>query len=203
MATRKPCSFSCDSLPPSMDFIDLTVESPVHRPSQTSSRSIIRSQRHLDSKPESFASHKNVSDILDATVKLTTRVVPTTCWSSSGETRRVIKSHAKVRSTKVTASNKSKNGSKSQFKNKTKPDEIINLDDTVLPEPSSSSRANNSTTLICAICLEELLSQRKPTATHCGHIFCEECLNRVMSKVKLCPQCRSGITKKSCIRLHF
>jgi hypothetical protein len=52
----------------------------------------------------------------------------------------------------------------------------------------------------CAICLDEI---EKPTATKCGHVYCEECIRELIRAQKTksrCPQCRkkvglSGLTK--------
>ena len=52
----------------------------------------------------------------------------------------------------------------------------------------------------CAICLDEI---GKPTATKCGHVYCDQCIRewiRAQKTKSRCPQCRknvglSGLTK--------
>jgi len=52
----------------------------------------------------------------------------------------------------------------------------------------------------CAICLDEI---EKPTATKCGHVYCDQCIRECIRAQKTksrCPQCRkkvglSGLTK--------
>jgi hypothetical protein len=52
----------------------------------------------------------------------------------------------------------------------------------------------------CVICLDEI---EKPTATKCGHVYCDQCVRewiRAQKTKSRCPQCRkkvglSGLTK--------
>ena len=52
----------------------------------------------------------------------------------------------------------------------------------------------------CVICLDEI---EKPTATKCGHVYCDQCIRELIRAQKTksrCPQCRkkvglSGLTK--------
>ncbi len=47
----------------------------------------------------------------------------------------------------------------------------------------------------CSICLEDLKS---PVITLCSHIYCRECIERVIDQTKppLCPLCRGNLQKK-------
>ncbi|KAI4491061.1 hypothetical protein M0802_010478 [Mischocyttarus mexicanus] len=87
------------------------------------------------------------------------------------------------------------------------PEEIY-LDDTVVSGTNGPWCVNDTciaepTILTCAICLEELKAKLKPTATNCGHVFCENCLIKVINDKKKCPTCQSRISKKSFRRLYF
>ncbi|CAL6385960.1 unnamed protein product [Bathycoccus prasinos] len=52
----------------------------------------------------------------------------------------------------------------------------------------------------CVICVDEI---EKPTATKCGHVYCDQCIRewiRAQKTKSRCPQCRkkvglSGLTK--------
>ena len=46
----------------------------------------------------------------------------------------------------------------------------------------------------CSVCLEDLKS---PVITLCGHIYCRDCIERVIATTKppVCPLCRGGIKK--------
>ncbi|KAJ7714377.1 hypothetical protein B0H16DRAFT_524349 [Mycena metata] len=77
-----------------------------------------------------------------------------------------------------------------------------------LPKPSSASKKKNTATaddnlqaapepeppnLRCPICLNTF---RRPVATLCMHIFCDECIYDVLRHGSLsCPLCRATITE--------
>ncbi|RHZ47852.1 hypothetical protein Glove_566g19 [Diversispora epigaea] len=65
---------------------------------------------------------------------------------------------------------------------------------------SSNSHRPLRNSLKCAICLDQ------PTdvaTTHCGHIFCYDCINRVARTQKLCSICRRQLKKDQIRRLEF
>ena len=63
------------------------------------------------------------------------------------------------------------------------------------PEPVSVA-----TNLTCAVCLDH---PRNPTASKCGHIFCEECIKVSIQTFKQCPSCRTPLRPNQVQRLYF
>jgi hypothetical protein len=43
---------------------------------------------------------------------------------------------------------------------------------------------------MCPICHDTL---SRPAKTHCGHIFCDDCLEIWLDRERSCPMCRSSI----------
>ncbi|KAK2588128.1 hypothetical protein KPH14_004181 [Odynerus spinipes] len=173
-----------------------------------SSTNIIQRSLYRAQEDAMLVSH--VLDALGASITIATSRTTSRARvrnESRSGTRNRTRSSGRTR-TRIRVSNKSTNNGNNRPRDEVNPYEPISLDDTVLPEHSGPWCINDSTTvapsaLICAICLEELLSKRKPTTTRCGHIFCGECLDQVLREKKKCPKCQTNITRKSCIRLYF
>eukprot|EP01112_Ceratiomyxa_fruticulosa_P014240 TRINITY_DN4061_c0_g1_i1.p1 TRINITY_DN4061_c0_g1~~TRINITY_DN4061_c0_g1_i1.p1 ORF type:complete len:338 (+),score=85.93 TRINITY_DN4061_c0_g1_i1:258-1271(+) len=53
--------------------------------------------------------------------------------------------------------------------------------------------------LTCSICLENV---KDPTATTCGHIYCQKCIQSALKKSRLCPLCRKKCTPGSLVKLY-
>ena len=51
--------------------------------------------------------------------------------------------------------------------------------------------------LRCPVCLDEMVA---PTATPCGHAFCEHCIRTALEVKKECPTCRSAIASHRSLR---
>lgn len=87
--------------------------------------------------------------------------------------------------------------------------EIIDLDNINTTEKNElicyvdDSNEGNSIVLTCPICYEQLSSKMKPTCTPCGHIFCTQCLNLALRRAKKCPICQKIIKQQSCTRIHL
>lgn len=202
MSSRKTNS-SRSVIPPPIDYIDLTTESPIHRSSQTVNNSgTIRHNLYMEQDEAGL-----VSTFLNALSATITISPYQTIHRNRDELRSRNRSSARIR-TRFRNSNRSRSDSNSRCSNEEQANETIELDDNSLDKNSGPWCMNDTstvapTTLTCAICLEELLSRRKPTATRCGHIFCKRCLDKVLLKVKKCPTCQKSITTKSCIRIYF
>ncbi|KAF7408191.1 hypothetical protein HZH66_002728 [Vespula vulgaris] len=207
MASTRKNKMSSRSTSPTIDIIDLTDESYLHRSSQTYSNtsedlpnsygSITRAQYNLSLQQEETATL--VSTVLDT---IGTAIAITTSRNTNKRRNRTNGRRTRIR---VSSRSRTRADARSVIE---EPNEIIDLDDTASPKHSGPWCINDSSTvaptaLVCAICLEELQSKRKPTTTSCGHIFCEECLKKVIREKKKCPTCQSKITQKSCTRLYF
>ncbi|XP_032683922.1 uncharacterized RING finger protein C548.05c-like isoform X2 [Odontomachus brunneus] len=98
---------------------------------------------------------------------------------------------------------------KTKHKNVTKHmEDTVTLDDTVCVSDDDKHYVTESDNgkplpLTCPICFEPLCSKLKPTTTHCGHIFCAQCLEAHFLKSKKCPTCQRTISLKSCTRLFL
>lgn len=98
--------------------------------------------------------------------------------------------------------------SKSRGNNAASTDEIVTLEETVCVEDDDvhyATEADNGEPipLMCPICYELLNSKLKPTTTRCGHIFCTPCLEAFLRTSKKCPTCNANVTLKSCTRLFL
>ncbi|KAK9869990.1 hypothetical protein WA026_006089 [Henosepilachna vigintioctopunctata] len=47
----------------------------------------------------------------------------------------------------------------------------------------------------CPICYDKL-AQKQVMSTQCGHLFCKDCIERIVKTVKKCPTCRKTVNKK-------
>lgn len=54
--------------------------------------------------------------------------------------------------------------------------------------------------LPCAVCLENV---SRPSATKCGHLFCEECITHAVRQMRMCPLCRTPLTMRSVHPLYI
>ncbi|KAH8325525.1 hypothetical protein KR067_000725, partial [Drosophila pandora] len=53
----------------------------------------------------------------------------------------------------------------------------------------------------CPICLQ---LPREPVSTICGHVFCDQCLNKALGPgVPSCPLCKSTVNREQIIRLYM
>lgn len=52
----------------------------------------------------------------------------------------------------------------------------------------------------CGICLETVVA---PASTHCGHVFCFECIKLAQNANKQCPLCRKKLLSSQFHRLFF
>jgi hypothetical protein len=58
-----------------------------------------------------------------------------------------------------------------------------------IPETDMSEDPPNE--LICVVCYELMIGKHRPMALSCGHVMCEECLNRL--EKESCPVCKKEI----------
>jgi len=68
--------------------------------------------------------------------------------------------------------------------------------------PGTPSTPHSQLLLECPICLDTFQKiktdgKRSITATSCGHLFCDACLNDVIARKGPCPTCRKKLTRKS------
>ncbi|KAL2717044.1 E3 ubiquitin-protein ligase RNF4-like [Vespula squamosa] len=207
MASTQKNKMSSRSISSTIDIIDLTDESYLNRSSQpynnasedfsNSYGSMTRAQYNLSLQQEQTATL--VSTVLDT---IGTAIAITTSRNTNKRRNRNNGRRTRIR---ISSRSRTRTIDRSIIEES---NEIIDVDDTASPQCSGPWCINDSSTvaptaLICAICLEELQSKRKPTTTSCGHIFCEECLRKVIREKKKCPTCQSKITQKSCTRLYF
>ncbi|KPU72675.1 uncharacterized protein Dana_GF27206 [Drosophila ananassae] len=54
----------------------------------------------------------------------------------------------------------------------------------------------------CPVCLG-CARGHEPVATKCGHIFCRECLEHSLQKVKRCPICFTRLTRRQYMRIYI
>ncbi len=72
------------------------------------------------------------------------------------------------------------------------PSEIPEKDDVCLfPKEDDKVVLTNNEELQCKICLENRIN----AATQCGHTFCLPCLRSLNNNSKLCPICKTEISK--------
>ena len=45
----------------------------------------------------------------------------------------------------------------------------------------------------CSICLEDIVEGSQFVITKCGHIYCTDCMEKLLDTTKQCPMCREGI----------
>ncbi|XP_076656850.1 E3 ubiquitin-protein ligase RNF4 [Halictus rubicundus] len=92
------------------------------------------------------------------------------------------------------------------YKN-TQSTEIIDLDNINVPENTTTHKKSNNEkrkgALFCPICYEELSSDRLPTSTLCGHVFCKICLTKAVRGTKQCPMCNKRVHLRRCLRIYF
>lgn len=56
----------------------------------------------------------------------------------------------------------------------------------------------------CPVCWESLRnSEQSVLTTSCGHLFCSECIQQILSSSNMCPTCRNKISLKTCQRIYF
>lgn len=53
----------------------------------------------------------------------------------------------------------------------------------------------------CSVCLGETMS--RPTATVCGHIYCEACIRLALRQTGTCPTCRRKLKGKDIHRIYL
>jgi len=56
---------------------------------------------------------------------------------------------------------------------------------------------------ICPICHDTLQKKGDLISTKCQHIFCKTCFNQLKGRPRICPLCRSQITKKDRARIKY
>lgn len=54
----------------------------------------------------------------------------------------------------------------------------------------------DSPDFMCAICMENM---NEPTSTHCGHTYCQSCVNQAIDSNSRCPKCGSHLAKDKLI----
>lgn len=54
----------------------------------------------------------------------------------------------------------------------------------------------------CPICLFSTL-QRQPTATKCGHVFCQQCIEEALTYIRKCPICDQRLLKNQLRRIYL
>ena len=76
---------------------------------------------------------------------------------------------------------------------KPKPILIISPAEPASPNPTQPSRK-------CPVCLCPIA---EPTSTHCGHLFCLECITVAVQGRKECPVCRQKLSSRSYHRVYI
>ncbi|EDW85048.2 uncharacterized protein Dwil_GK14441 [Drosophila willistoni] len=81
--------------------------------------------------------------------------------------------------------------------------------DCIIDNPSPPKRtcdsANNSqqdNSYRCPVCLESA-SQREPTSTKCGHVFCKVCIQSAIQSSHKCPICNKKLTARQTFRIYL
>ncbi|XP_015180027.1 PREDICTED: E3 ubiquitin-protein ligase RNF4-like [Polistes dominula] len=186
-----------------IDVIDLTDETFYHGPQ--SYNNVSENYSNLNNSSTTLSYNLRINELNDEQAFLVSTVLDTLAESISLASSPNGRRNRNDSRRQVADSNRNRINDNVNISQE--PEEIY-LDDTVSPKNNGPWCINDSCTaeptmLTCAICLEELKTKYKPTATSCGHIFCENCLFKVIRKTKKCPTCQSKITKRSCIRLYF
>lgn len=70
--------------------------------------------------------------------------------------------------------------------------------------PPKRQRVENNPTkqISCAVCLEQPFDNR-PSATICGHVFCEHCIKMAIKQCKKCPMCNRKLNLKQVHPLYI
>ncbi|XP_020152207.1 uncharacterized protein [Aegilops tauschii subsp. strangulata] len=71
---------------------------------------------------------------------------------------------------------------------------------TVRVSRPSANAAPNEPTFTCPVCLNKM---ELPSATSCGHVFCEKCIKAAIKAQKKCPTCRKRLGPKSYRRVYL
>lgn len=88
------------------------------------------------------------------------------------------------------------NGVGARLKEEDEPADIIDLVDDDVPPPPPRPKSENQIKLgnmQCSICMDDMTNL---TVTHCGHLFCGECLHGALHAnmhKSVCPICRQKI----------
>jgi hypothetical protein len=79
---------------------------------------------------------------------------------------------------------------------------VNNAPATVVPQENNSEEP---TALRCAICLSSFSKGIELSATVCGHIFCQDCIDAALKQgKKVCPICRKDLKGKTAVhRLYI
>ncbi|KAF7101168.1 hypothetical protein CFC21_102563 [Triticum aestivum] len=64
----------------------------------------------------------------------------------------------------------------------------------------SANAAPKEPTFTCPVCLNKM---ELPSATSCGHVFCEKCIKAAIKAQKKCPTCRKRLGPKSHRRVYL
>ncbi|XP_068152561.1 uncharacterized protein dgrn [Drosophila tropicalis] len=67
-------------------------------------------------------------------------------------------------------------------------------------ESADNSQQDNS--YRCPVCLESA-SQREPTSTKCGHVFCKVCIQAAIQSSHKCPICNKKLTARQTFRIYL
>lgn len=57
------------------------------------------------------------------------------------------------------------------------------------------TQSNQTKKITCAICLEQPFKNR-PSATVCGHVFCNSCIKAAIERHNKCPMCNKKLSLK-------
>lgn len=65
--------------------------------------------------------------------------------------------------------------------------------------------SDSLTPLQCRICMESItnVGTKRAVTLNCGHVFCEECANRMYATRKSCGVCRTGIEEGSILPIYL
>lgn len=66
----------------------------------------------------------------------------------------------------------------------------------------AKSNETNKLEMECAICLGAIEDQ-ETSLTSCGHLFCSECIKRVVKDRRACPSCNVRVTLKELGRAYL
>ncbi|KAL5542680.1 hypothetical protein UlMin_010390 [Ulmus minor] len=66
--------------------------------------------------------------------------------------------------------------------------------------PQSRPAVPETPTFTCGICIDKLVEE---TSTKCGHIFCKNCIEVAIAKLRKCPTCRRKLRKQDTIRVYL
>ncbi|XP_013097547.2 uncharacterized protein LOC106080652 isoform X1 [Stomoxys calcitrans] len=71
-----------------------------------------------------------------------------------------------------------------------------------ITESHTTSDSSEPAPYVCPVCLE-CCFKRRPTATKCGHIYCEECIRQAIRLTHKCPMCKAKINCSQLTRLYI